>query len=146
MRGRASGRRMRRRSCAAFRYFRHRAPSRHWVVGARARGRSGDRRRKASLAGLSFHPCRERPVAMAGDDLGQALRAFVLAELEAVLGRADMGAKGDDLIEHFFIARAEACCRPGARSEEHTSELQSLMRISYAVFCLKKQKNNNQKQ
>src|SRR3546814_4295018 len=34
----------------------------------------------------------------------------------------------------------------GAKSEEHTSELQSLMRISYAVFCLKKKKtpdNNN---
>src|SRR3546814_6633323 len=30
--------------------------------------------------------------------------------------------------------------RPPARSEEHTSELQSLMRISYAVFCLKKKK------
>src|SRR3546814_7060231 len=29
------------------------------------------------------------------------------------------------------------------RSEEHTSELQSLMRISYAVFCLKKKKKNN---
>src|SRR3546814_7045201 len=29
----------------------------------------------------------------------------------------------------------------GLRSEEHTSELQSLMRISYAVFCLKKKKN-----
>src|SRR3546814_9151327 len=29
------------------------------------------------------------------------------------------------------------------RSEEHTSELQSLMRISYAVFCLKKKKNNH---
>src|SRR3546814_9813309 len=29
-----------------------------------------------------------------------------------------------------------------ARSEEHTSELQSLMRISYAVFCLKKKNNN----
>src|SRR3546814_10496566 len=29
-----------------------------------------------------------------------------------------------------------------ARSEEHTSELQSLMRISYAVFCLKKKTNN----
>src|SRR3546814_6441018 len=29
---------------------------------------------------------------------------------------------------------------PGLRSEEHTSELQSLMRISYAVFCLKKKK------
>src|SRR3546814_3397673 len=31
---------------------------------------------------------------------------------------------------------------PGARSEEHTSELQSLMRISYAVFCLTKRNNN----
>src|SRR3546814_10621130 len=30
------------------------------------------------------------------------------------------------------------------RSEEHTSELQSLMRISYAVFCLKKKKQNTQ--
>src|SRR3546814_9940244 len=30
-----------------------------------------------------------------------------------------------------------------SRSEEHTSELQSLMRISYAVFCLKKKKTNN---
>src|SRR3546814_10258988 len=35
--------------------------------------------------------------------------------------------------------------RPGEqqRSEEHTSELQSLMRISYAVFCLKKKKKSN---
>src|SRR3546814_7606249 len=32
------------------------------------------------------------------------------------------------------------------RSEEHTSELQSLMRISYAVFCLKKKKNKNTQQ
>src|SRR3546814_1416624 len=32
--------------------------------------------------------------------------------------------------------------RTPARSEEHTSELQSLMRISYAVFCLKKKKQN----
>src|SRR3546814_10525342 len=31
------------------------------------------------------------------------------------------------------------------RSEEHTSELQSLMRISYAVFCLKKKKKDNHK-
>src|SRR3546814_6056227 len=31
---------------------------------------------------------------------------------------------------------------PRCRSEEHTSELQSLMRISYAVFCLKKKKRN----
>src|SRR3546814_1023723 len=33
----------------------------------------------------------------------------------------------------------------GRRSEEHTSELQSLMRISYAVFCLKKKKKENEK-
>src|SRR3546814_10386257 len=33
--------------------------------------------------------------------------------------------------------------RPNARSEEHTSELQSLMRISYAVFCLKKKKHKS---
>src|SRR3546814_10753938 len=32
---------------------------------------------------------------------------------------------------------------PERRSEEHTSELQSLMRSSYAVFCLKKKKNRN---
>src|SRR3546814_10088880 len=40
----------------------------------------------------------------------------------------------------------DACCpaRPAPkRSEEHTSELQSLMRISYAVFCLKKKKNQS---
>src|SRR3546814_8761390 len=34
-------------------------------------------------------------------------------------------------------------CRQPTRSEEHTSELQSLMRISYAVFCLKKKKLHN---
>src|SRR3546814_6525571 len=37
---------------------------------------------------------------------------------------------------------SEACMQAqGTRSEEHTSELQSLMRISYAVFCLKKKNN-----
>src|SRR3546814_1600079 len=37
---------------------------------------------------------------------------------------------------------AEVADAVGDRSEEHTSELQSLMRISYAVFCLKKKKPN----
>src|SRR3546814_10169997 len=37
-------------------------------------------------------------------------------------------------------ARPRRADRDRARSEEHTSELQSLMRISYAVFCLKKKK------
>src|SRR3546814_1575464 len=39
------------------------------------------------------------------------------------------------------IGQAARIDRIGVRSEEHTSELQSLMRISYAVFCLKKKKN-----
>src|SRR3546814_7573386 len=42
----------------------------------------------------------------------------------------------------FVIAAAQTGRHEdGRRSEEHTSELQSLMRISYAVFCLKKQRN-----
>src|SRR3546814_7093618 len=41
-----------------------------------------------------------------------------------------------------FIANQETpCAGRTQRSEEHTSELQSLMRISYAVFCLKKKTN-----
>src|SRR3546814_6123434 len=40
-------------------------------------------------------------------------------------------------------ARRRAPEGPHQRSEEHTSELQSLMRISYAVFCLKKKKQLN---
>src|SRR3546814_6548979 len=46
-----------------------------------------------------------------------------------------------------FAARARASARSVSavftRSEEHTSELQSLMRISYAVFCLKKKKKQH---
>src|SRR3546814_6364580 len=41
---------------------------------------------------------------------------------------------------HHQLRRAPDRRRDGQRSEEHTSELQSLMRISYAVFCLKKKK------
>src|SRR3546814_4884966 len=49
------------------------------------------------------------------------------------------------LILHSLSIRARCMAmvrRAWARSEEHTSELQSLMRISYAVFCLKKKKHN----
>src|SRR3546814_7174138 len=42
------------------------------------------------------------------------------------------------------LTRANRKTEAPLRSEEHTSELQSLMRISYAVFCLKKQKKNIQ--
>src|SRR3546814_4460543 len=43
------------------------------------------------------------------------------------------------LCEHCLNPTCVAAC---PRSEEHTSELQSLMRISYAVFCLKKKKKH----
>src|SRR3546814_9877741 len=50
-------------------------------------------------------------------------------------------------LEHWqhdnFIVRWRDRGLNADRSEEHTSELQSLMRISYAVFCLKKKKNTN---
>src|SRR3546814_6403514 len=52
----------------------------------------------------------------------------------AVVGKAD---HGRDLGQ-----AGQARGAPATRSEEHTSELQSLMRISYAVFCLKKKKND----
>src|SRR3546814_3928701 len=51
---------------------------------------------------------------------------------EAVLRGADLALAGDLALQELV----------GDRSEEHTSELQSLMRISYAVFCLKKKKFN----
>src|SRR3546814_3083078 len=52
----------------------------------------------------------------------------------------EAGERASDRIQHVD-ERGVAAGRLGEpRSEEHTSELQSLMRISYAVFCLKKKK------
>src|SRR3546814_8038382 len=45
---------------------------------------------------------------------------------------------GPAYANELLLRRLEEMALPGWRSEEHTSELQSLMRISYAVFCLKK--------
>src|SRR3546814_1375608 len=45
------------------------------------------------------------------------------------------------LLELFIACHSSRFISRVIRSEEHTSELQSLMRISYAVFCLKKKKN-----
>src|SRR3546814_3446628 len=51
----------------------------------------------------------------------------------------------DGTADHQDIHHLQGAISAGriGRSEEHTSELQSLMRISYAVFCLKKKKTNN---
>src|SRR3546814_2445442 len=60
-------------------------------------------------------------------------------------GRRLAGAEAGGLEGLARLPGAEIERLPGGadRSEEHTSELQSLMRISYAVFCLKKKKNNS---
>src|SRR3546814_1951478 len=51
----------------------------------------------------------------------------------------------DVLVDQFYwyIGPETSTIHEAGRSEEHTSELQSLMRISYAVFCLKKKKEIN---
>src|SRR3546814_3360893 len=61
----------------------------------------------------------------------------------AVGGRADERRSPREL-RHLVeaVARIKEHHHQEKRSEEHTSELQSLMRISYAVFCLKKKKKN----
>src|SRR3546814_3809016 len=95
-----------------------------------------------------------KPVALANDAVfhlacGGELEAFFDAALRLELG-------------HFRLLSCDVYGRPrhrkgrgllnskawwqrnASRSEEHTSELQSLMRISYAVFCLKKKKKRQQ--
>src|SRR3546814_2134799 len=49
----------------------------------------------------------------------------------------------DALVKAGCEVRGDKAVAALSRSEEHTSELQSLMRISYAVFCLKKKKTHN---
>src|SRR3546814_2163291 len=58
--------------------------------------------------------------------------------------RSQLGAHYTDRDKIMMIVRP-VIIEPleAERSEEHTSEFQSLMRISYAVFCLKKKNNNN---
>src|SRR3546814_5292427 len=61
-----------------------------------------------------------------------------IAEIDVVSGRIRPVASVSPRHERLSPLRAEP--RTWTRSEEHTSELQSLMRISYAVFCLQKKK------
>src|SRR3546814_3298380 len=67
--------------------------------------------------------------------------AFVSEQWRRKLGRRGCRDGGHEAIPGPAAAARRVCAvpRPASfRSEEHTSELQSLMRISYAVFCLKK--------
>src|SRR3546814_1945269 len=65
------------------------------------------------------------------------------AALDAFLEDARVGDEQVVADQLHLLAKARGQLRPAIpRSEEHTSELQSLMRISYAVFCLKKKKQD----
>src|SRR3546814_2878772 len=65
-----------------------------------------------------------------------------LALAEGAGAKIDLRAPGDivEVTRHSGGVTARLADGSTVRSEEHTSELQSLMRISYAVFCLKKKK------
>src|SRR3546814_8641827 len=68
------------------------------------------------------------------------------AVLRRSLERIERNAALASRLTHQLLSHAMVVHRGEAvafRSEEHTSELQSLMRISYAVFCLKKQKKKS---
>src|SRR3546814_10327810 len=67
------------------------------------------------------------------------------AETRVALARRRHVGVGDDRVARDVQTRAQVVEQADQRirSEEHTSELQSLMRISYAVFCLKKKKKSN---
>src|SRR3546814_7503531 len=86
-------------------------------IARRARGR---RRRPSSSARIRAPSCRRTPSAPTAVSCSTATKGV------------------------FTCPRPPSTSSPRTptRSEEHTSELQSLMRISYAVFCLKKKKKN----
>src|SRR3546814_636005 len=83
----------------------------------------------------------DREAAAASKDF---LRACALAKTaKPRKGQQFELAISNPCFEVWVLLHFERSARPFAnRSEEHTSELQSLMRISYAVFCLKKKNNN----
>src|SRR3546814_736852 len=95
-----------------------------------------------------FHHHGERAVAAAAGKFGIMFGVSSLGTVS--LEEARQISQGPQVYQFYFhkdrglnrdmMARAR---QAGVRSEEHTSELQSLMRISYAVFCLKKKKKEN---
>src|SRR3546814_1748254 len=96
----------------------------------------------AAADGDGFRVIDVKPLPLHGDAPGQHLIASLevgtakLGRDQLLLGAGD-SAKGDGSLRPDEVPVLPA----DFRSEEHTSELQSLMRISYAVFCLKKKMN-----
>src|SRR3546814_2272999 len=93
------------------------------------------------LAGLDDHALRR----VAGVDQGLVHQLGLLRRRTFVAGAGSQVNGNVDFIRTPHGRRLVPLCLGRPKSEEHTSELQSLMRISYAVFCLtKKNKHTNQ--
>src|SRR3546814_8415189 len=91
---------------------------------------------------------RDRHEAALARHLAQYPLVVVLVQLDELRQRVQHPLDVAGVLAHHHDAEILAVSgerqAEAVRSEEHTSELQSLMRISYAVFCLKKKKNNEQ--
>src|SRR3546814_4127641 len=88
--------------------------------------------RSAGLAGIAGHGDMRVLLADPGPQAQLAVELFAVRIAQSIAAMA-MGIGG---LDHVVFSGGIG----HRRSEEHTSELQSLMRISYAVFCLKKKK------
>src|SRR3546814_5242694 len=111
----------------------------NWAVKKSASGRFG-------VTAEYLNACDEIEIKVAqGAKPGEGgqLPGFKVTEFIARLRHATPGVTLISPPPHHDIYSIEDLAQLIYRSEEHTSELQSLMRISYAVFCLKKKKNKN---
>src|SRR3546814_7499808 len=97
---------------------------------------------RVEQSGFVFIGPKAETIRLMGDKV-EAIRAMKAAGVPCVPGSG--GPLGDDNDANLAIGReiGYPVIVKAARSEEHTSELQSLMRISYAVFCLTKKKNKH---
>src|SRR3546814_6743976 len=87
-------------------------------------------------------------VAARGPEIAAAEIDRLQRKIVAAQQVVDQNSKASAILfldEHQWDQSSYAAHQKG-RSEEHTSELQSLMRISYAVFCLKKNKHSKKQQ
>src|SRR3546814_6626990 len=105
-----------------------------------------DKKRSAMFSKLSREITVAAKMGMADPDMNPRLRLAINAakaqsmpkdNIQRAIDKASVGG-GDDYEEIRYEGFGPAGVSLIVRSEEHTSELQSLMRISYAVFCLKK--------
>src|SRR3546814_2615075 len=107
---------------------------------------SGDAERRACVVrcGLALHRLHPRLRRAALQPIGECVDGVGFTRgqhFDAAVGQVAGVAAQSQPLRLLAGAGAEEHALHLARSEEHTSELQSLMRISYAVVCLKKKKN-----